>query len=169
MTNTKLQNIKSTGFKIPDQYLDALDDEVISKLKTEVLQDKVNASGYKVPDDYFGTLEASVLDKITNDTPNSKVISLVNKRTLLYVSSIAAAVLLVFSLNTLKTKPSFKDLATNTVEDYILDEGINAYDIASLLSEEQLEGAISIEHDIDANHIEAYLLENEDLTGLIID
>lgn len=164
MKNKNLHHIRTTGFKSPDDYFESFDEKLFSKLKKESPLDTIKEIGFKVPDNYFESLNNQVLD---NSEP--KVISLFNKRNLIYVSGIAAAILLLFNLSISDNKPSFDNLETETVKNYIIEENITSYEIASLLTEEQIEEGITIEHNFNEDTIEAYLLDNADIESLMIE
>jgi len=166
--NDNLNKIKSTGFKIPDDYFESFEESILSKLNGESKLSAVKTSGFKKPDNYFITLEESIVQKLSQKK-ETKIIKLNSKRTLLYVSGIAAAILLLFNLSIFDNKPSFDDLETETVENYIFDENINSYDIAALLSDEQIEKIIIKDHSLNEDNIEEYLLDNADIEALMIE
>lgn len=168
MKNKKIHNIKSTGFKLPNDYFESFDDKVISKLNTESPLDSIKETGFKVPDNYFDAFSDTILEKNLGGK-KSKVIQLFNKRNLIYVSSIAAAILLLFNLSIFDIKPTFDNLETETVENYIIDENIGSYEIAALLSDEHIEENIIIDYSINEDNIEEYLLNNADIEALMIE
>jgi uncharacterized membrane protein YvbJ len=106
---------------------------------------------------------------VVSEQKNTKVISLFNKKSIIYVTSIAAAVLLLFNLSVFEKTPSFDKLDTETVENYFLNENISSYEIAAVLSDEELNDAISIDFNFDEENIEAYLLEHADIETLMIE
>ena len=121
MKNKNLHNIESSGFKVPDDYFESLEEQVFSKLNTENKLDSIKETGFKVPDDYFETLSDTILDNnLEKKAP--KVIQLFSKRNLVYISGIAAAILILFNLSVFDNKPSFDNLAIETVENYLFDE-----------------------------------------------
>lgn len=164
MKNEKLKHIKSTGFKAPNDYFESFNEKIFSKLNTESQLDSIKETGFKVPDGYFDSFN----DEIFNQK-ESKVIQLFSKRNLIYVSSIAAAVILLFNLSILDSKPTFDNLDTETVENYIIDENITSYEIASLLTDEHIDKDITIEHNFNEDSIEAYLIDNADIESLMIE
>lgn len=168
MKSKKSQHIKSTGFKAPDDYFESFDEKVFNKLNIEKPLDSVKETGFKVPDNYFKSLDNKVLEH-TSNIEETKVIQLFSKRNLIYISSIAAAILLLFNLSIFESKPTFNNLDTETVENYIIDENITSYEIAALFTEAEIEDGIIIEHNFSEDNIEAYLLENADIETLIIE
>lgn len=168
MKNKKLHNIKSTGFKTPDNYFESFDDKIFSKLNTENPLDSIKKTGFKVPDDYFESFNNTIFEKSLGNK-ESKVIPLFSKRNLVYVSSIAAAILLLFNLSIFDNKPTFDNLDIETVESFIEDENISSYDIAALLTDEQIAEDIIIEFTVNEDNIEEYLLNNTDLEDLMLE
>lgn len=165
MNKNNLHNIKKTGFKDPEDYFNNLEDTILSHVKLEELA--IN-SGFKTPENYFETLENKIIDKVS-EKETSKVISLFSKRNLVYVSGIAAAILLLFNLSIFQKESNWSTLDIETVENYIIDEQMSSYEIASLLSDEQLIEENFINHDFNDENIEAYLLDNLDVNDLIIE
>ncbi|GAA4933478.1 hypothetical protein GCM10023314_02430 [Algibacter agarivorans] len=167
MKNKNLHNIKSAGFKTPKDYFESFDDKIFSKLNKENHLESIKKTGFKVPDDYFESLDEHILDNNLSEK-ETKVIQLFCKRNLVYISSIAAAILLLFNLSIFENTPSFNTLDIETVENYILDENISSYEIAALLSDEHEENII-IDYSIDEDNIEEYLLNNADIEALMIE
>lgn len=163
MNKNKLHNIKNPGFKTPKDYFEGLEDSVMDQIK---LQDKITDIGFKVPDNYFDSFEDKVLDRITK---KPKVISLFTKRNLFYASSIAAALVLMFSIFINKNDLSFDDLEITSIENYIYEQDIDTYDMASLLTEEELITDNFIESELTEDLLKDYLLENATLEDLIIE
>lgn len=168
MKNKNLKHIKSTGFKIPKDYFENFEGRLFEKIDTkEVIP--VTKTGFKTPEDYFENLEDRIILENRSKEKEAKVISLFNKKTILYASSIAAAVLLLFNLSIFDKGVTVDDLDTATVENYILDEDISSYELASLFSEELPTEDHLIDYDLDEEHLEDYLLNNADIENLMIE
>lgn len=165
MKQNKLHNIEETGFKIPDDYFNALEAIILSNIKLKKMS---SDSGFKLPENYFNALEDTITNKISTKTP-TKVIPLFRKRTLIYISSTAAAVLLLFNLSIFKNKPTFDSLDFETVENYIMNENIGSYEIAALLSEEDLLEENFIEYQVEEKIIETYILDHLDVEDIILE
>ena len=158
----KLKNIKNAGFKIPDNYFEGIEDTVLSQIKLK----RIEGSGFKVPDSYFESLEDTIINKISKNE-KSKVINLFTRRNLMYASSIAATILLLFNLSVFQKKTaSFETLETASLESYIMNEHIDSYEMASLLNNEDLVEGNFIEHNFSEETMENYILNNVDLEGL---
>lgn len=167
MSNNSLHNIKKTGFKVPQDYFNNLDDDLftIAKLKNEV-----NKTGFSAPNNYFNTLEASIFNKISKTQQPSKIISIFSKKNLVYVSSIAAAVILLFSLTLFNNQnTNWNTLDVDTVENYILNEDLTSYDIANLFADEDFNIENFVNHDFEEENIESYLIDHIDLDDFIED
>tara|TARA_R110002050_G_scaffold300364_1_gene469404 strand:- start:12232 stop:12732 length:501 start_codon:yes stop_codon:yes gene_type:complete len=166
MKKNNIHNINETGFKVPKDYFDNLEDAILSELKLKELS---NNSGFKTPKDYFETLEDRIIKKTsTKEAP--RVISLFTKRNLVYISSIAAAVLLLFNLSIFKSTPTWKSLDTETVENYMINgDLLDSYEIASLLTTEELSDANFIETNFNENNIETYLINHLDVEDLYVE
>lgn len=164
---SKLDKIKSSGFKTPSGYLDELEDRVFARLNNEDGSKDLKSSGFNLPENYFDTVEASVLNRLETKR-ETKIISLLTRRRLTYISSVAAALILAFTLF-LNNEVGADELNYEVVSDYILDEDIDSYDLAALLTEEELSSIdIEIYNDsYNTDSIEDYLLENVDLEEII--
>lgn len=166
MEDNKLQNIKNTGFKTPDNYFDTLEDRLFTEAK---LKANVSGSGFVMPEDYLDGLENTILNKVPK-VEEPKVISIFSKRTLVYVSSIAAAILLLFNLSILETKPTtFDSLDTETVENYILEEDIGSYEINTSLTEDDFYVDNFSEVTIDDESFEDYILNDVNLEDIMLE
>ena len=192
MEKNNLHNIKKSGFKTPKDYFENLEDSILSEAKLSEtietsglntptdyfegleavilnkakLNDKVSDTGFKVPQDYFETIEDSII-KNTKQTP--KVITLFSKKTLLYVSSIAAVVVLFFSLSTIVNGEdtfTLADVDTEQIDHYVLNE-TQATDIAALFTETELENTSFIDYNLSDDTLDSYL-EDLDETELIL-
>ncbi|WP_298551060.1 hypothetical protein [uncultured Algibacter sp.] len=168
MKNKNIPNIKSTGFKLPNDYFESFDEKIFSKLNIENKLDSIRKPGFKVPDNYFESLDNKILNNTLN-TNEPKVVQLFSKRNLIYISSIAAAILLLFNLSVFENKPSFDNLDIETVQNYIEDENISSYEIAALFIDEHIEEDNFIEHNFNEDNIEEYLLDNADIEVLMIE
>ncbi|MBU2950074.1 hypothetical protein KO493_05115 [Tamlana agarivorans] len=167
MKTNKLHNIHSTGFKIPDGYFDALEDRIFNKLKNDSPLNAVEETGFKAPKDYFDSINESIIEHIKNEEKTTKIIPLFNKKTILFASSIAAAVLLLFNLSVFESKPTFNSLDAQTVENYIISEDMSTSELAFLFTDVELDETIFSETIFDDENIEDYLLNNTDIETLI--
>ncbi|MDO6760076.1 hypothetical protein Q4566_07675 [Tamlana sp. 2_MG-2023] len=168
MKTNKLHNDKSTGFKVPEGYFDTLDDKIMSQVKNNLTLDTGAENGFKVPKDYFNTVDERIIKRIENGEKTAKVIPIFNKKTILFASSIAAAVLLLFNLSVFESnKPSFNNLDVQTVENYIIYEDISTSELATLFTVEELDETVLSESVFDDENIEDYLLNHADIENLL--
>ena len=165
MKRINKHKIEDTGFTVPKDYFKSFEDLIHSQAK---LNNVANKTGYKTPDSYFETFEAKILNQVSeNDT--SRLIPLFNKRNLVYVSSIAAAILLLFNLSIFEGKSAWETLDSETVENYLINENIGAYEIASTLENIDFLEENFVSPHMNEAALEAYLLEHTDIEDLIIE
>ena len=167
MKNENLHSIKSTGFKTPEDYFESLEDAVFSKMKEQEIHSNVGFSGFKVPSGYFEDFDSKVISLVAED--KSKVISLFDWKKIAYISGIAASVILVFNLFTNSDQLTFDDLETASIENYLINEDLNSYEIAPYLGTADLNSDNFVENTLKASDIEDYLLQNSNVDYLISD
>lgn len=173
MDNNKEHNKHKTGFKVPDNYFEDLNNSLYKKIS---ISTDCNSSlfpektGFTTPDNYFETFKVEVHDHSKKDQ-KPKVIRLNTKKKLLYGLSIAASLILLITL-VLPTKSNdtlnFESLNTTTFNSYIETEHetIDTYMIAEVF-EDEIDDLNLISNDdvIDESLID--YLNNEDATHLI--
>lgn len=165
----KLKDIKDPGFKTSEDYFSSIEDAVIEKLNVSNLNDNSEGHGFILPEDYLSTIEESVLNKLDPKVDNVKVVSLFSKRNLLYLSGVAAAILIMFSLFINLDNNTFEDLDVELVENYIIEQDFSTYEIAQLLTDEEL---LQVNNEImdeafEFESLENYLLDNVNLEDII--
>jgi len=159
MKNKNSHNIKSSGFKAPDGYLESFDELLLKKLKKTSLLDGFENSGFKVPDQYFETFDEK-LSKVISTKEEAKVISFLSWKKMAYVSGVAASILLMITLFNNNNKiPSFDNLETALIDEYIVEEDFTNEDIATLLSDDLTMNNFMDSHLINDN-LEEYILDN---------
>ncbi len=162
MKQNKLHSIKKTGYEVPEDYFESLEGQIMGHIKLS----EVGPTGFNIPDGYLESVEDQVINKVSGKSP-VKVIPLFSKRNVIYASSIAAAVLVLLNLSIFE-KNSW-DLEDQTVENYIIDEAISSYEIASLLEDEDLIEENFVNHNFSEENIENYVLDNIDIETLILE
>ncbi|WMI64528.1 hypothetical protein RBH94_10695 [Aestuariibaculum sp. YM273] len=163
MSQEKLHNINNSGFKVPENYFDTLEDRLFTQAK---LKASADSSGFTMPENYLNTLEDNILSQVS-EKETAKVIPLFSRKNLLYASSIAAAITLLFTLSIQNTKPMLDGVDNETVESYLLNEDIDLYEIASTLTAEDLAKENFKEVKIDETTFEDYILSDVDLEGMM--
>ena len=167
---TRLKDIKNPGFKAPSKdYFDSLEDAVFARLKAEDLKEVVGEHGFSAPEGYFSKIEDNILDQVKPEENEVKVVSLFNRKRLMYMSGVAAAILILFAVFINRSPEAEQELDMELVETYILDQDISTYELASLLTEEELQSINTdiLEETFEDEDLEDYLLENVDLENII--
>ena len=159
MKNQKLPDDKFSGFKVPKDYLETFDEVLLNRLKGIDSLKEVQNSGFQVPDGYFESLDKKLTQAISSEK-EVKVISLFSWKKAAYVSGIAASIVLLVSLfNKFDNKPTFGNIETAVIENYIVDEDFSNEDFASLITEDLTLDKFMDSHLIDSN-LEDYILDN---------
>lgn len=140
---------KKSGFKVPNDYFDGVEDVILSKIKEEEIENKIDKDSFKTPDAYFDTIEDVVLAKLKAESvqneqesqmpsdyfdtvednvmvkikESKKVISLKTVAKYIAPIAIAASFLLIFVLNSSPEKVTFDSLAASEIEQ-LIEEGI---------------------------------------------
>jgi len=153
------------GLKVPEGYFENFDERLANKISEEALP---KTSGFKVPDGYFDTLEDRILQQVQKDN-TVKVVPLYRRKSVVYITSIAACLALVFTIFTKDTIDPALEVAD--IEAYFNDGNIDydSTDIAQLLTDADLESVALEDSDISIESLEDYLLENIDDTTLLIE
>lgn len=167
--NKDFKHTKQTGFKTPSDYFNNLEDAVFDKLNAKSNLDSIDNPGFNVPNDYFTTIESKVMDTLKNDEKDTKVISLLSRRNILYMSGVAAAIILMFSVFVTKDKVTFDSIDTELVESYISTQNINSSDLAALWNETEFSDIAFDDYEFLDETVEDYILENSDIEDLLID
>ncbi|RLJ62477.1 hypothetical protein CLV86_2083 [Lacinutrix venerupis] len=155
MKNENLNNVKKTGFKVPQNYFEEFENSILTEAK---LKNLVIDSGFKAPEGYLDNFSVPI-------EKETKVISIFSKKNMLLVSSIAAAIVLFFSLNVFDNSPlSFDDLDTTTVDNYILNE-TEIGDLTYLFQDNELSENQFIDYSLSDEALDNYI-ENIDFNDL---
>ncbi|MCF8274351.1 MAG: hypothetical protein K9I95_11020 [Flavobacteriaceae bacterium] len=164
MKKNSLNNISKTGFKVPKNYFEAFEDTLLSELK---LKETSANSGFKVPENYFETLDNKFLKAIEAEK-EVKVISLFSWKKIVYATSIAASVLIMFSVLYNKNEPlSVDSIETASIENYILTEELGSNEMASLFTNEDLSNINFINNNFNSENLENYILDNLEIEEII--
>jgi len=163
-----LKNIKKIGFKTPDNYFDTLEDQIVTSLNLDESLGNVKEAGFEMPKDYLDSVEDKVFKSLEIEE-RLKLVSLFSKRNLMYVSGIAATLLIFFSIFINSRTETNESIGMEYVENYIIAEDIDSYEIAALLSDDNLTEDIFIESDIMDGSLETYILENTTIEDLLIE
>lgn len=153
--------IKNTGFKTPENYFKNFEDNLLTEIE---FNEKMKGSGFEIPDNYLETVEKNILKK-TNES--SKLVFL--KQNYIYaISSIAATVLLLISLNVSDSNaPINIGIVDNeTIEDYFYEE-FESLELVSLIEDTDISESDFITYELSNQTIDS-LIENDDELELYI-
>ncbi|WP_299899502.1 hypothetical protein [uncultured Aquimarina sp.] len=169
--SSMLSDDLKSGFTTPENYLNDLEEQLLDKLaihkEDSPSLDLISKNSFTTPDNYFETLEKNILEKTvaaTNKKP--KVISLVSRKNIVYVTSIAAMIAILFSVvlpSDKKTEDVFGSVAIADIQQYF-DEGNAEFsdsEIAELLDEEISLTDTFIDEEISEQELESYLSDEE--------
>lgn len=142
MKKENLNTIKTSGFTVPKDYFKGMEDRILEKVQQDALP---KTSGFGIPEGYLDTIETSVLQKLNK--PEPKTITLFSKKVVTAITSIAATIVLLFSLNVFNPTPTLAKLNNETVENFILEE-IEIYDLMLLIEDTNLSQTDFIEYNL---------------------
>ncbi|AVR46685.1 hypothetical protein C7S20_16205 [Christiangramia fulva] len=123
MSTNKSKYPQKSGFKVPDNYFEELEDKLMLRITEENSAElpSVN-SGFKAPDGYFENLEDRILAR---QNSKGRLISLFKKENLYYAAAVAAIFVLMwfspFDRNSATNQITWDDLEIATIEDYIVE------------------------------------------------
>ncbi len=164
MKKEKLHNINSNGFKTPDNYFQSFEDKLFERLNDKETFESINDTGYKTPNGYFDSVD----DKILSKLENKPVIKLNTKRTLYYVTGIAASLILLLAIFINKENET-EEISSEMVETYFENSDLDSYELAELLVDADIieEDFTVIETEYTEENLESYLLENTDIETIL--
>ncbi len=127
---------KKDTFGIPENYFDDFQDRLFDKIEgleeTPILNSiQERGDGFKVPEGYFETASDRILNKVE---VAPKVVNLFRSKSLRYISSIAASVLICLMGYSLFTDEG-RELEFEDVQAYLDNDlmDYNSYELAELL------------------------------------
>jgi len=155
-------------FKVPTNYFDEFENHLFKKINEEVLPKNI---GFKTPTGYFNKLDIKIKRKNNSKSKEGKLIPIVSKKTFMYAASIAAIVILVFSVLKNSTPVyTLEEIEISNIENFINEGNIQLkqYEISILFTDEILNNITSNQSQLSGNQLENYLLENiNDLNDLL--
>ena len=163
MSKKNIHNIKTTGFKVPEDYFTNLEDITLTEIK---LRTQFKTVGFKTPKHYFNTIEERVFSTVL-EKPQVKIISISRKKQLLYAASIAAVITILVNVFVFNNNSNWETLDYETVENYMIEEDFSTYEIASLLTIDDLNEVSFTNYQLNETLIETYLLDHLDIDDLI--
>lgn len=161
MKKNSLHNKQETGFKTPQDYFNAFEDDLKIKIATEQFPKK---AGFNTPEGYFDSIDAK---NLIPQNEKGKVISLLSWKSVSLVASIAAVLIILFNLKNTNDNLNFETLETAQIENYLIDEQVDLEELAMMLPEETLTLYTFLE--LEQENVEDYLMENASIENLIIE
>ncbi|MDC6467884.1 hypothetical protein OAW63_02720 [Flavobacteriaceae bacterium] len=155
-------------FKVPTNYFDEFENHLLNKINEEVLPKNI---GFKTPPGYFNKLDAKIKRKNNSKSKEGKLIPVVSKKKFIYAASLAAIVILVFSVIKDSTRfYTLEEIEISNIENFINEGNIQLkqHEISILFTDEILNNMTSNQSRLSGNQLENYLLENiNDLNALL--
>jgi hypothetical protein len=166
--NNNLNKIKTTGFNTPKDYFESFDKKLLSKLASKNQLDTIKSTGFNIPEGYFETVDEIIFNKVENKK-ETKVVQLFSWKKVAYTSAIAASLILMFNIFNPSDELTFDALEMATIENYLFDEDFLSYEIASLLTLDDLNSDVFTNTNISEATLEDYLLDNTNIEDLLIE
>ena len=165
MKRNNLKDTQDSGFKVPKGYFDSFENAIMSHVS---LKEQVSDSGFAVPEGYFDAVEETILNKVSQKE-SKKVISLVNRKSIVYITSIAATLVLLFTIINRNPDVDINSIETASIESYLSNEDFDTDELASLFSDtEFLDDSFNI-ISFSEEAIENYVNDNLELNDLYIE
>ena len=162
---------KESGFSVPSNYFETLEDSFSIQLKEENFPKR---KGFETPDSYFDNIEDIILAKVSSTKKEVKVISLKERVFKMIPMAAAASIILFIGLNSFifnKTEENpFDKLADSDVENWISNNInlINDNDFALTYTDIDFDESEMIPNSISNDELENYL-SNQDNISLILE
>ena len=155
-------------FKVPTNYFDEFENHLLNKINEEVLPKNI---GFKTPPGYFNKLDAKIKRKNNSKSKEGKLIPVVSKKKFIYAASLAAIVILVFSVIKDTTRfYTLEEIEISNIENFINEGNIQLkqHEISIYFTDEVLNNKTRNQSRLSGNQLENYLLENiNDLNALL--
>lgn len=135
----KKKATSNSGFSIPKNYIDGIEDDFLLKLKEKELP---NGNPFDLPKNYFKELETEILNKVSIPSKKGKVISLKSKFFKLIPTTIAASLLVFIGLQFFKNKDTsinFNNISHTDAEDWLEDTTIYTDTELAFIFEEDID------------------------------
>ena len=167
MKKDNLHINKKTGFKTPEQYFESFETQLNELIKLEETVCDIQQTGYTVPKNYFNSVEDSIMNNLSQREDKTPVINVNFKRSLYYISGIAASLVLLFAIFIGNEESS--EISIDMVETYFETQDINSYELAELLVDAELidDNFTITDNTYDETNLETYLLDNADIDVFI--
>jgi hypothetical protein len=164
----ELPHIKSPGFKVPENYFETLEAQLLDKIALQEVASGENP--FQVPEGYFESSAEKAFAKAIESEKTVKVIPLYKKKFIKYAAAVAAVLLIAVSvfqfqnLDQITNDESFT-LSTLIENDFI---DLSLIDFEYLLTDEMFDNEMIL-LSLNKDEIEDYLLNELDDTYLFYD
>jgi hypothetical protein len=148
---------KKIPFKVPKDYFESFYADFFIE---QELKNKVEKTGFKTPDGYLNDFNVSI-PKISKVNNSQKI----NNKYSIYISGIAAALVLLFMFSL--PKKDNKEVSLESLESYLLVEGNQSDLLSNILTLDELDDLHTL--NVSSSEIENYLLHNASIETLLID
>lgn len=167
MKKENLNNIKETGFKTPENYFESFEANLKERIATDEKLAGIKDAGFTVPKDYFNSVDDAIMKELSNDADEKPVVKVNFKRSLYYISGIAASLLLLVAIFINKNNAS--EISIDMVEAHFETQDLDSYELAQLLVDAELldDNFTITNNDYNETNLETYLLDNADLEAFI--
>ncbi|EDP70225.1 hypothetical protein FBALC1_11847 [Flavobacteriales bacterium ALC-1] len=166
MKKNKLHNVKSTGFKTPDNYFESFDDKLFDYLTEKDEITGIETSGHTVPKDYFNTVEKDILSKLNIE--EKPVVALKSRTTFYYVVGMAASFVLLFSIFLSDNDITLDTIDTVDIESFLYQEDYTSDELAALFITNEISETDFIDVQIPEDTFDQYI-ETIDTEDYILD
>lgn len=157
---------KKNSFNTPEGYFENFNERLMGRIEKEVHSESIipKSDGFSVPENYFDEITPKIMSKTSQR--DGKIIQLNPFRRFYYgTAAVAAVFIVIFGFNWKSNEPIvFDDLANTEIDAYFEsnDLNISTYELAELVSLENVELNDILDQDLDAENILEYLDENLD-------
>jgi len=154
----------NSGFISPENYFDQVENSILTNANEEF-----NKVGFETPDNYFENIDQRIIKNLSKSKPDRIINFNRNKYVKIISYSIAASLLLFFSLRSLNSNNDVLDFETieiSEIESWMDEDLItfSSYDISETFNDVYLTG----EENYSEDEILEYL-DGENIGDLIID
>ncbi len=164
----ELPHIKSPGFKVPKNYFETLEEQILDKIALQEVASGENP--FQVPAGYFESNAEKAFAKAIQSDKTVKVIPLHKKKFVRYAAAVAAVVLIavsIFQFQDLNQNSADESFTFSTlIESDFID--LSLIDFEYLLTDEMLDNEMILSS-LNKDEIEDYLMNELDDTYLLYD
>lgn len=163
---------RKSGFKVPEGYFGSFEARMMDKINSLPRENELEfgRQPFKVPDNYFKGFENQMLQRIKQEPKSTRVIPMFRKKTLSYVSGIAAvlAVIITSAVINHSQKATFEDLDLLAVENYLFETlDLSNPEETPMIDHREISFAQEMDSQFDREAVLEYLNENIDEPAIL--